>query len=150
MDHVLRTKQVSHSADKTVEAVPGFFAEHGGARSQVAVPMLKDDLLIGVIVIYHQEVRPFTNKQIELVQNFAAQAVIAIEHAAAQRTARVVAAADGNRRRAQGHQSVNFRFAGGAGYAGRIGGTTLRGGHGRHRSTEGRNFPLRSDLWFVA
>src|SRR6516162_7351338 len=80
MNHVLRTKQVSHSADKTAEAVLGFFAEHGGARSQVAVPMLKDDLLIGVIVIYHQEVRPFTNKQIELVQNFAAQVVIAIEN----------------------------------------------------------------------
>jgi class 3 adenylate cyclase len=81
MEHVLRTKQVSHSADKAAEPVPGFFAEHGGARSQVAVPVLKGDLLVGVIVIYHQEVRPFTDKQIELLQNFAAQAAIAIENA---------------------------------------------------------------------
>ena len=59
----------------TVELV-----EIGGARTALAVPMLKDDELVGAIILYRTEVRPFTNKQIELVSNFAAQAVIAIEN----------------------------------------------------------------------
>src|SRR5262245_53785138 len=80
LHRLLLSKEIIQSDDVSLEANPGPASQYGGARSFIAVPLKKENELVGAFVIYRQEVRPFTDKHIELVKNFAAQAVIDIEN----------------------------------------------------------------------
>ena len=88
LDLVIKTGRTVHLPD--LAATQAYLERHpimvqavdlGGIRTVVGVPMLKDSLLVGLIGVFRQEVRPFTEKQVALLTNFAAQAVIAIENA---------------------------------------------------------------------
>ena len=129
----IATKQVLHIADVKTEAAylegdPSFvrFVDLAGPRTLLNVPMLKANEVIGTVGIYRKEVRPFTHEQIELLENFASQALIAIENARLLNELREslqqqTATADV----AQSHQSVEVRSANGAQHIAHFGSSAL-------------------------
>ena len=80
LHHLLQTREVVHGNAPAVDPAESPSVRLGGAQSSIAVPMFKDTDLVGAIFIFRQEKRPFTEKHVALVTNFAAQAVIAIEN----------------------------------------------------------------------
>jgi GAF domain-containing protein len=82
LGRLARTRSIVHVGDLLAQPdhAQGGLAKYAGARTLLIIPLLKEEELVGIIGVYRREVRPFTEKQIELIKNFAAQAVIAIEN----------------------------------------------------------------------
>jgi two-component system NtrC family sensor kinase len=143
LGRLVATKGAVHVADLAAEQLyterrdPNVVdaVEVGGIRTFVAVPMLKENELIGAIIVYRQEVRPFNDKQIALVTSFAAHRHRHREHAAAKRASRIAAAANCHRRRAQGHQPFDVRFTDRTGHPRRDCGEAVRGTPGSYLQT---------------